>query len=76
MGLGWFVQFYRGERVVWHFGHVPNAYSSLDPQAAGEGHHVHPARQQRRTERAVPAARRRRDAFAVRDAVSQADHLA
>lgn len=29
MGLGWFVQFYRGERVVWHFGHVPNAYSSL-----------------------------------------------
>ena len=29
MGLGWFVQFYRGERVVWHFGQVPNAYSSL-----------------------------------------------
>jgi CubicO group peptidase (beta-lactamase class C family) len=29
MGLGWFVQFYRNERVVWHFGHVPNAYSSL-----------------------------------------------
>ena len=29
MGLGWFVQFYRGERVVWHFGHVPDAYSSL-----------------------------------------------
>jgi CubicO group peptidase (beta-lactamase class C family) len=29
MGLGWFVQFYRGERVVWHFGYVPNAYSSL-----------------------------------------------
>ena len=29
MGLGWFVQFYRGERVVWHFGNVPNAYSSL-----------------------------------------------
>lgn len=29
MGLGWFVQFYRGERVVWHFGSVPNAYSSL-----------------------------------------------
>lgn len=29
MGLGWFVQFYRGERVVWHFGTVPNAYSSL-----------------------------------------------
>jgi CubicO group peptidase (beta-lactamase class C family) len=29
MGLGWFVQFHRGERVVWHFGYVPNAYSSL-----------------------------------------------
>ena len=29
MGLGWFVQYYRGERVVWHFGTVPNAYSSL-----------------------------------------------
>ena len=28
-GLGWFVQFHRGERVVWHFGHIPNAYSSL-----------------------------------------------
>jgi CubicO group peptidase (beta-lactamase class C family) len=28
-GLGWFVQNYRGERVVWHFGLVPNAYSSL-----------------------------------------------
>jgi hypothetical protein len=23
------VQVYRGERVVWHFGNVPNAYSSL-----------------------------------------------
>jgi CubicO group peptidase (beta-lactamase class C family) len=29
MGLGWFVQTYRNERVVWHFGFVPNAYSSL-----------------------------------------------
>ena len=29
MGLGWFVQFYRNERVVWHFGQIPNAYSSL-----------------------------------------------
>ena len=29
MGLGWFVQFYRGERVIWHFGNVPGAYSSL-----------------------------------------------
>jgi CubicO group peptidase (beta-lactamase class C family) len=28
-GLGWFVQSYKGELVVWHFGYVPNAYSSL-----------------------------------------------
>ncbi len=28
-GLGWFVQTYRNERLVWHFGYVPNAYSSL-----------------------------------------------
>ena len=29
MGYGWFVQGYRGQKVVWHFGSVPNAYSSL-----------------------------------------------
>ena len=29
MGLGWFVQSYRGERMVWHFGNVTGAYSSL-----------------------------------------------
>lgn len=29
MGLGWFVQSHRGERVVWRFGLIPNAYSSL-----------------------------------------------
>lgn len=28
-GLGWFVQSYQGQRVVWQFGIVPNAYSSL-----------------------------------------------
>jgi CubicO group peptidase (beta-lactamase class C family) len=28
-GLGWFVQTYRGERIVWHYGLIPNAYSSL-----------------------------------------------
>ena len=28
-GLGWFVQSHRAGRVVWHFGLVPNAYSSL-----------------------------------------------
>ena len=29
MGLGWFVQTHREQRVVWHFGNVGNAYSSL-----------------------------------------------
>lgn len=29
MGLGWFVQSHRNERVVWHFGLIGNAYSSL-----------------------------------------------
>jgi CubicO group peptidase (beta-lactamase class C family) len=28
-GLGWFVQNYNGEKVVWHFGNIPEAYSSL-----------------------------------------------
>jgi CubicO group peptidase (beta-lactamase class C family) len=28
-GLGWFVQAYNGERLVWHFGYEPDAYSSL-----------------------------------------------
>ena len=28
-GLGWFVQTYNGERVVWHFGMAEGAYSSL-----------------------------------------------
>jgi CubicO group peptidase (beta-lactamase class C family) len=28
-GLGWFVQYYRGTKVVWHFGFVPHAYSAL-----------------------------------------------
>jgi CubicO group peptidase (beta-lactamase class C family) len=28
-GLGWFVQYYRGEHVVWHFGLVPDGYSAL-----------------------------------------------
>lgn len=28
-GLGWFVQSYRGERIVWQFGHLPDAHSAL-----------------------------------------------
>jgi CubicO group peptidase (beta-lactamase class C family) len=28
-GLGWFVQNYNGERIIWHFSHVSDAYSGL-----------------------------------------------
>ena len=28
-GLGWFVQEYKGMKIVWHYGHAPEAYSSL-----------------------------------------------
>ena len=28
-GLGWFVQTYNNQKVVWHFGYIPNAFSSL-----------------------------------------------
>lgn len=28
-GLGWLVQTHEGQRLVWHFGYVPDAYSSL-----------------------------------------------
>lgn len=28
-GLGWFVQNYKGEAIVWQFGVIPNGYSSL-----------------------------------------------
>jgi CubicO group peptidase (beta-lactamase class C family) len=28
-GLGWFVQTYQGERIIWHFSHIQDAYSAL-----------------------------------------------
>ncbi len=28
-GLGWFVQIHNGQKLVWHYGHAPKAYSSL-----------------------------------------------
>jgi CubicO group peptidase (beta-lactamase class C family) len=28
-GLGWFVQTYNNQTLVWHFGNIPNAFSSL-----------------------------------------------
>ena len=49
-GLGWFVQRYNGETVVWHFGLTPNGYSSLILKIPAKRAHAHPARQQRRPE--------------------------
>jgi CubicO group peptidase (beta-lactamase class C family) len=37
MGLGWFVQFHNGERIVWHFGQATGAYSSLVLKVPGRG---------------------------------------
>ena len=37
MGLGWFVQSYKGERIVWHFGYVLNGYSSLIVKVPARG---------------------------------------
>ena len=34
-GLGWFLQSYNGELIVWQFGVVPNAYSSLVVKVPG-----------------------------------------
>jgi CubicO group peptidase (beta-lactamase class C family) len=28
-GLGWFVQHYQSERIIWQFGHITDAYSAL-----------------------------------------------
>jgi CubicO group peptidase (beta-lactamase class C family) len=36
-GVGWFVQDYHGERLVWHFGLIRDAYSSLILKAQGRG---------------------------------------
>jgi CubicO group peptidase (beta-lactamase class C family) len=36
-GLGWFVQTYNGEAIVWQFGVSPNAYSSLVVTIPGRG---------------------------------------
>jgi CubicO group peptidase (beta-lactamase class C family) len=35
-GLGWFVQSYNGEQLVWHFGYAPDAYSSLILKVPGK----------------------------------------
>ena len=36
-GLGWFVQNYQGQLIVWQFGTIPNAYSSFIIKAPNRG---------------------------------------
>jgi len=36
-GLGWFVQRYNGEQIVWHFGQARDAYSALYMKVPGRG---------------------------------------
>jgi CubicO group peptidase (beta-lactamase class C family) len=36
-GLGWFVQYHHGVKLVWHYGHAPKAYSSLMLKVPEEG---------------------------------------
>ena len=68
-GLGWFVQTYRDEPVVWHFGLIAERLLVADREAAVPPSDAHPAREQRRLERAFPARCRRRHAIAVRHTV-------
>ena len=75
MGLGWFVQFYRGERVVWHFGLLPNALLRVDGETAREAPHVHRAGEQRPFERALRARVRRHHPLRVRDGLPEAVHV-
>jgi CubicO group peptidase (beta-lactamase class C family) len=35
-GLGWFVQSYNGQQLIWHFGYAPDAYSSLILKVPGK----------------------------------------
>lgn len=36
-GLGWFVQTYNGQKIVWHFGLSPDSFSSLIVKVPGRG---------------------------------------
>src|SRR5262249_52796478 len=68
-GLGWFVQSYHGEPVVWQFGLIPGAYSRAGDQAPAAPGAAHQAPQRRRAHPASPgqpALERRRDAIDFR----------
>ena len=43
--LGWFVQQYRGERLIWHYGLWNGSFSALIFESPGTQRDVDPARQ-------------------------------
>ena len=57
-GLGWFVQSYNGETIVWQFGLSRAGFLVVDRHGAGARHHAGAARQQRRAVVAVLAGQR------------------
>jgi hypothetical protein len=73
-GLGWFVQNYNGQKVVWQFGNTPGGYSSLILKVPGPSPDADPARQQRRPQCAVFAPGRRRHFFTLRQDVPPPVH--
>ena len=74
-GLGWFVQSYSGQRVVWHFGNVPNAYSSLIIKLPERNLTFILLANSDRLASPLPASCRGRQPVPVRDALPQAGHV-
>jgi hypothetical protein len=70
-GLGWFVQGYNGQPVIWQFGRIDGAYSSLIVKDTEPSPHIHCIGQQRRLERAVRAGCWRRHQLALRKTLPQ-----
>ena len=83
-GLGWFVTTESGQRLVWTFGHIPDAGSALivkmtvrRPRRArpGEAPDADPARQQRRPGAGLRSRERQRHLVAVRESLPAPVHL-
>ena len=68
-GLGWFVQTYKGETIVWQFGVSTERLIVSDGDRAGARDHADPPGEQRRPCQAVRARDWRPDGLAVRAAV-------
>ena len=68
-GIGWFVQTYNGETIVWQFGVTPNASSSLVVTVPGSRGDAGSSGEQRRPGETVRADGGQRDGLAVRTVV-------